>query len=388
MVRKVVIDNYKSISHLELELGRVNVFIGENGSGKTNILEALAIAGAASQNKLDYEFLFNRGIRATNPRMMMGAFKDRPENKQIQLLISDSEEKHLGINLSLDNEVYPNWEIRFDNLGDYVDRLIPSKNNKSTFLIDFSASSEEEVKLADSGGVNILEMRAVLHDLKFKNFLIYRPEESALRKGDESPLQPLGIRGEGLFKLLEVFKKEEQNENGQQPFTQLVELLRVIDWFEDLDIQKSEFGQRALKITDKYLDELTEYISQHSANEGFLFLLFYFSLFLSKHTPNFFAIDNIDTSLNPKLCRTLTTMLAKLAVENDKQVILTTHNPAILDGLDLKDDEQRLFVVSRNKLGHTKIDRFEKKPSMNGSESVKLSEAFMRGYIGGLPKGF
>jgi hypothetical protein len=37
--------------------------------------------------------------------------------------------------------------------------------------------------------------------------------------------------------------------------------------------------------------------------------------------------------------------LVDLAGRHGKQVIFTTHNPAILDGLDLKDDEQRLLVV-------------------------------------------
>ncbi len=78
-------------------------------------------------------------------------------------------------------------------------------------------------------------------------------------------------------------------------------------------------------------------------------------------------------------------MLVRLAKENDKQVLLTAHNPGLLDGLNLTDPEQRLFVISRNKVGHTKALRIEQKPSANGHEQVRLSEQFLRGYIGGLP---
>lgn len=88
-----------------------------------------------------------------------------------------------------------------------------------------------------------------------------------------------------------------------------------------------------------------------------MFLLFYFTLFISPDTPQFFAIDNVDASLNPKVCSALMTELANLAKSHNKQVILTTHNPALLDGLDLSDDEQRLFVVYRNRRGHTKVRR-------------------------------
>ena len=45
--------------------------------------------------------------------------------------------------------------------------------------------------------------------------------------------------------------------------------------------------------------------------------------------------------------------------KNDKQVILTTHNPYVLDGLDLSDDEQRLFVCRRDIDGHTRIERIK-----------------------------
>lgn len=57
-----------------LSLGRVTVLIGENGSGKSNILEAIAFAAGAAANKLDNEFLFNRGIRVTEKEWVTSAF--------------------------------------------------------------------------------------------------------------------------------------------------------------------------------------------------------------------------------------------------------------------------------------------------------------------------
>ena len=83
-------------------------------------------------------------------------------------------------------------------------------------------------------------------------------------------------------------------------------------------------------------------------------------------------------------------ILTNLAKKYDKQIFLTTHNPAILDGIDLGDEEQKLFVVSRNKKGHTRMKNItlKDKPKSSTNEPLKLSEAFLRGYLGGLPKGF
>ena len=119
-----------------------------------------------------------------------------------------------------------------------------------------------------------------------------------------------------------------------------------------------------------------------------MYLLFYFTLFISPYTPSFFAIDNIDNALNPKLCSELTLQLAVLAKQHNKQVILTTHNPAILDGLNLADDDQRLFTIYRNADGHTIAKRIKPPKEVKGIEKVRLSEAYIRGYIGGLPKNF
>lgn len=44
-----------------MELGHVNVFIGANGSGKSNLLEALGVLSAAANGKVDEQALLARG---------------------------------------------------------------------------------------------------------------------------------------------------------------------------------------------------------------------------------------------------------------------------------------------------------------------------------------
>ena len=51
--------------------------------------------------------------------------------------------------------------------------------------------------------------------------------------------------------------------------------------------------------------------------------------------------------------------------------------------MDLTDDEQRLFVIFRNADGHTRARRIQP-----DTKKVRLSEAFIRGYLGGLPTSF
>ncbi len=367
MIEKIHIQNFKSIYDLELEVGRVNLFIGENGSGKSNLLEALVFVSASESNMLANEFLVSRGLRVPEPELMRSAFEEEDKSKDIMIEI-DYLEKDKKISdtyyFSHDNKLYSNWEFTSKliiNEGYYYANIVDEKTyNRYSSLI-------------------------IKNLINFKNFIIYSPENTALRTfSKEGQIQPLGINGEGLLKLLKVINNYED----KSYINTIIKSLQLFNWFEDITIPTdiSSMEDKVI-IKDKYL---YREFTQRSANEGFLFILFYITLIVAKETPKAFAIDNIDASLNPKLCTKLMTLLTDLAKKYDKQIFLTTHNPAILDGINLNDYEQKLFVVSRNKKGHTRMKEItvENKPKSSDNEPLHLSEAFMRGYLGGLPKGF
>ena len=104
MFTEVQIENYKSIQSLKINLGRVNVFIGENGCGKSNILEAIALAGAATGNKLDNEFLAPRGIRVTEPEFMRSAFEKENTTKYIEINLKGIDKTLLNFVLQNENK--------------------------------------------------------------------------------------------------------------------------------------------------------------------------------------------------------------------------------------------------------------------------------------------
>ena len=379
MIQTIRIENYKSVQKLEINPGRITVLIGENGSGKSNILEAIALGSAAAVDKLDNEFLSSRGIRVAEPQFMRAAFDKKNSSKEIKISFKGNN-GFIEFELQNDNKPYSEWI----NLS-YRDIL----KNALLLKLEKLTKSEKEILILR---LNLLKNALFPENQKFKkilrhikNFLIYSPESLSLNTFErEGQIQPVGIRGEGLFKLLKVLSSE-----SKEKINEIKKRLQLIDWFQDFEIPQNLFqGERYIRIKDRYMDESLAYFDQKSSNEGFLFLLFYFSLFISDLTPGFFAVDNIDASLNPKLCSRLIKELADLSEKYDKQAIFTTHNPAVLDGLNLDDEEQRLFVVFRNQSGYTKARRILKPKTPEGQEPVRLSEAFLRGYIGGLPKGF
>lgn len=390
MIKEIFIENYKSIQELKIELGRVTVFIGENGCGKTNILEAIALSSAAESDKLDNEFLASRGIRVTDSKYMRSAFNSNNFNKPITISLEFEPEGKITYNLQHDGQPYSSWRFLVNYENFRTDILNDIRTQVDSFSNDQlkSKQSREEIysRFVRKAFQTTIDEEYNNFVKELKAFLVFSPENSSLRIfNQEGQIQPLGIKGEGLFKLLTVLNLPDN----QARLEEIKEKMQLIDWFEDLQIPHNLYeGERVIKIKDRYLPSDLDYFNQNSSNEGFLFLLFYFSLLIGDHTPKFFAVDNIDVSLNPRLGRRLIKELVELAKKYDKQVILTTHNPAILDGLNLEDDEQRLFVIYRNKLGHTKVRRIFPPKPLEGQEPVRLSEAFLRGYIGGLPKNF
>ena len=403
MITEFRIENFKSIENLSINLGRINVFIGENGCGKSNILEAITLASAATQNKLDNEFLSSRGVRVTIPQLMRSAFDYENLSSSLKFGFTINDKDKFGYELSNDNKPYSKWESKQTVISEMqaeeytkklVNDILMSSNEKKSK--QFNKFKQLVKILAEDENNNIDENILMFNFFKdnynklpnqlFKDFLIYSPENTSLRTFEkEGQIEPLGIYGEGLFKLLKFFASQPET----QTITEIKNYLKLFGWFKDFTVPERLFeGESYLQIKDRYLDNKIEYFDQRSSNEGFLFVLFYFSLLISDKTPSFFAIDNIEASLNPKLCTKLIKNISELTKKHKKQVIVTTHSPSVLDGLNLNDKEQKLFLVYRNKFGHTIVKQIEKPQPIEGQEPVKLSEAFLRGYIGGLPKNF
>jgi len=395
MISHLSVKNYKSLQELDMDLGRMTVLIGANGSGKSNILEAVALCSAAAANKLDHEFLASRGIRVPdNPHFMRSAFEAKHTKEDIAIAVTGGYTESSFADSAVEPKTFHCVLRNEDHTGysTWRDVAIEGVNHPG----DTIKSLQERLQ-ALNPSLNIEAVHEIVRKLEeisrnlsvpdnLQNLLIYSPENTSLRTFEtEGQIQPLGIKGEGLFKLLTVLS----NDQNKERINEIKKRLTLLDWFDDFEVAPGvSTGERTLNIKDRYLDESLSYFTQKSANEGFLFLLFYFTLFISRETPSFFAIDNIDASLNPKLCSQLLKELVDLAKTHNKQAIVTTHNPAVLDGLDLYDDEQRLYVVSRNKLGHTKVKRVTKQASLPDQKPVRLSEAFLRGYLGGLPGNF
>lgn len=110
MITNIHIENFKSIQSLDLELGRLNIFIGANGSDKSNILEAIAMGSAAMEDKLDDEFLIHRGVRITENKLMKSGFKKSNQKEPIHIVWSN-DIVSWGLNITSDKGHFDKWVV-------------------------------------------------------------------------------------------------------------------------------------------------------------------------------------------------------------------------------------------------------------------------------------
>ncbi|MGO8675571.1 MAG: AAA family ATPase [Limisphaerales bacterium] len=120
-----------------------------------------------------------------------------------------------------------------------------------------------------------------------------------------------------------------------------------------------------------------------------LYILFVAVLCLHPDAPQLLAVDNADHGLNPLLAKRLVQAMCVWLIERDppRQVLMTTHNPLVLDGLALEDDRIRLFIVDRDNRGTTQVRRFvvTNQHRDMAAKGWTLSRMWINGLIGGVP---
>lgn len=393
MFRTLIIHGFKSVHEERIELGRVNCFIGANGVGKSNLLEALGVLGAAANGVVDDESLLRRGVRAGLPRLYKSSFSS--ERTPAHIGIGVEGEAGEGYRVSLLNPLEspePAWSYKTEVLTDGQEEIVSDGvRNKKNLNPQAGLAALRLVELEPTNAAARL-MRSL------QEYAIYCPNTPTLRgiAPDMQSRGPVGLSGGQLAESFEALRKhlEGQEERGEAV---LDEVLELIDWVAD--VQTTTHGaslvsskvprtRLMLKFTDRFMNKSRNELTAYDASEGALHIIFCAVLCLLPQAPKVLAIDNLDQALNPRLLARLTGHLSGWLAHNgpDRQLLFTAHNPAVLDGLNLTDPEVRLFATERNNHGLTRVRRIEPDEKLlELNRQYPLSRLWMMGHLGAVP---
>ena len=427
MLNRLRIERFKSIRSSSLELGRVNLFIGGNGAGKSNVLEAIGVVAAALERGVGDDDLSRKGVRITPPELMKSAFKHYELPKRLQ------------ITAHLTNGV----RYRMNLTGRPEDPLLAFFSEECAYGIDkiFGRSHRGSTVLGQSISGKLSRHRSIWDQTRsafefssdvesaldgMSEYTIYSPQTDFLRGVQQGKVNspPIGLHGEGLPEavrgLIDQLHRSRHKQNRISrdqlksiaqieyelryrvfhlaflpQWASLVKVGKMQEYMASRDMVNRD--EDMVYFIDKFMHRKRNTLSVYDSSEGTLFLLFAAVVLSHDNSPRTFALDNVDNALNPKMTRELLETIieaTKSACENDlkfgpRQIFLTSHNPSSLDAFDLFDDDQRIFVVDRNDNGHTEISRLEPSKNMSREEwyeaanGRRLSQLWLDGWIKG-----
>lgn len=393
LINSLTVNGFKSLGREEqtIELGRVNCFIGANGVGKSNVLEALGVLGAAAFGTVDNESLMRRGVRAGVPKLYKSSFSSErtPPHIGLAASIHDCASYQVSLLNPIDNPK-PLWNYKTELLSERKEIII-SRSVKSSKILENRENGLAALKMVElEKGSNAFSLLKML-----QNYSIYCPNTPSLRGiiPDQQSRSPLGLSGGLLAEGFESLKKYLESDEDKEVI--LESILELIDWSLDINTIDNPGGllssqiprmQNVLRFEDKFMNKSRNALTAYDASEGSLYILFAAILCLHPDSPKIFSIDNLDQALNPILLRKLVSNLHSWLLISDHQLLFTAHNPAVLDGLDLTNDEIRLFAVERNSNGVTKIRRININEKLrNLNEKYPLSRLWLKGDLGAVP---
>jgi len=391
MIAKLTIRSFKSLADVELSLGLVNVFVGANGSGKSNLLEAVGVLSAAAGGRVDDESLMRRGVRPGVPKLYKSAFPGR----QPLHIFFGAETQEASYEVTLFNPISDpkpawryhteSWKRNGESLLGRSHRMFPKSNPEA----GMAALRAAELELGDPA-LTLLDL--------LRNYTIYEPNTRTLRgiTSETQPRLPVGLAGGGLplavLNLLHERRKNEWIKDEYQGFKSLIDWAKMVGAGPSYKLPLSASAgnsKMAVRFVDRFMAEGRNVLSGADASEGALYVLFAAVIALDEKAPGFLAIDNADHGLNPSLARALMQQLCRSILGNPKprQLLLTTHNPLVLDGIPINDERVRLFTVDRDNRGRTIVKRvtIDEKLLTMASQGWTLSRLWTNKLIGGMP---
>lgn len=392
MLESLKISNFKSFRDATLEFGRLNIFIGANGAGKTNLLEAIGVISAAVFGVVDDESLLRRGIRPGVPRLYKTSNKHHAMSPHISFeATGDSCIYRVSLLNPLDKP-RPKWHYKTERME--------ADGGKPLYVRSVKNNPNPEM-----GGMPLLlsqlsqESKAAQFLSALREYALYHPNTPVLRGlvPDVQSRIPVGLSGGGLSDgLQQMLARAEKDENIEAALEDVEELFSWVDSVatttQSAQIVSASLprAKRMVIFTDCFMNERYNRLTGADASEGILYALFLLVLCMSPQGPSIFSIDNVDQALNPRLAKQMMHLLQTWFRDDipQKQLFCTAHNPVVLDSLDIADDQVRLFVVDRDSDGLSVVRRFRITPELlqkSQKNHIPLSQLWVDGYIGGMP---
>jgi energy-coupling factor transporter ATP-binding protein EcfA2 len=337
MIAKLELTNFAKFGELNIDFSpKINVIIGENGTGKTQLLKAAYVANTVlsqGQEQSDLTDKLCSTFRPTGDALGKLVKNGTPGNQHAKI----NAEFGLGQRLSADFTA-SSKKIKFSHFSNEsgpvgLPIFLPTKEVLSMFKGITSEKADQVTlrSLFDDTYLELCEKLAIRRPVKPDDAIERDPRFGQV-------FQTLVNTIEGRFRLtlghasFEPGKYQEQRDKDQHQLNTRMETVFVPIKGESVSAQMAAEGIRKLGI----LQLLMENQQLSPGTTGTLFW------------------DEPETNMNPKLMRLLVQVLLELA-RNGQQIVLATHDYVLLKWFDL--------LMNKGQGDHVRFHALFKDPS-------------------------
>jgi len=316
-LKSLYIHNYKSFYHTTIEFDKFNIIIGENNSGKSNILDVLEFVNIIRTKS------FDEAIK------LKGGFE--------KILNYNYDEKKIVIELEIEYKdfigklrvtVYKNINIKSSiiyaknkklPLGIYGTRYNSKYNSKVDKKI------EKNIKIND---INLLFINIIFFGTVFKISKNYAFNTETIRQNSHKEArEELEKNGENLGKVL--FEIKEKHPNTFDIISN--SMIGIVNEIEGISIQKS-IESYNIGFREKHRE-----IGINTVSDGTINLLATITALNQNDMNDILAFDEPERYLHIKAINYLLDSFR----DSEKQILITTHSTQILKDVNL---DEVIFV--------------------------------------------
>ena len=391
-IHKIKLQNFLSYGSQgeEIELEPLNVLIGRNSAGKSNLIEAISIL-KATPTDLPAPFRQGGGI---NEFLWKGEGSNSIANIDVILNYSERHRKILHYNLSI-TEVGQRLEL----VDEFLQNKEPYLGEEDVYFYYRYQNGRPVLninRITDDGGTferhlrreDLILDQSVLSQRKdpdlypelsyvstefskiglYRHWQMGRNSEPRNAQKADLPLHPLLEDGSNLG----LFLKNLQRKLGQRKIIEYME--KFYEEAEELDV--SIYGGTVqIFIREK---GLIQPIPATRLSDGTLRYLFLMALLLDPTPPPLICIEEPELGLHPDILPTIAEMLIEASQRT--QLIVTTHSDSLVSALSQYPES--VVICERDDTG-SHLRRLEPDKLKDWLENYTLGDLWRMGEIGG-----
>jgi energy-coupling factor transporter ATP-binding protein EcfA2 len=391
MIERITIENFKSFRKVDLKLGQLNLFIGNNASGKSNLFDALRVLRGISGG-LPIKELFEGGGRTLSGEWpgirggLSNAIYQPPEATRSPA----KSDVRMEIQFDIDLE-RGDYRFVFNGAGVTVEEYLARDEKELFFFKDGKASFRESrggqiaCYPAPSLGSQVIQgwrtgsvppqkdfVEAWIKGLSNMQFLELEPE--VLRRyGSKEEFTSLGEHGRHFANLVRHICKDPKR---KESYLSWLRELRPGE-VDDVYTRNGAEGEPLF-----FLRECGRDFSASALSDGTLRFAALAAAFLQPDMPRVLAIEEIENGIHGSRLRLLMELSRSQAATTKTQVLATTHSPLLLAWLK-PEEYEFTFLCKRDEMtGESHILPLTQIPHFNeiiGKQPI--SELFAEGWM-------